>query len=148
MAISKEQWNGIQNTLLSEFCSVRFRTSTGEELHIMKSFIGENKLALIVWIDGVRNEGWGWPNHKLFRPLVQQVWRRKTFRPGASIVRRASKTAAGRKWLKRRENQDLFRVVEFWVCYFNTAASLVRQFKKIEGLELIGPSLTGGEVSE
>ncbi|ECF0259008.1 hypothetical protein K2652_002316 [Salmonella enterica subsp. enterica serovar Agbeni] len=148
MAISKEQWSGIQRTLSIQYCSLKFRMPTGEELHVMKSFVAENRLALIVWIDGKHCVGWGWPDNQLYRPIVRQVWRRKTFRPGARLARQLSKQKGGKALLRRKEFQDLNDVREYWVHDFSTAASLVRQFKKIEGLELIEPSLTGGEVSE
>ncbi|EKI0830987.1 hypothetical protein QNU19_004340 [Salmonella enterica] len=41
--------------------------------------------------------------------------------------------------VKAEENAHLYDVVEYWVCYFNSAASLVRQYRKIEGLELVTP---------
>lgn len=139
MKITKEQWNGIQNTLGDMYCDVRFKMPSGEEITINKSFVAENKMALIVWIDGVRSEGWGWPPHEDFRPLTKLIWRRKTYKPGASIIRRASKTKDGLRWLKRKESAYIHEVVEYWVCHFSTAASLVRQFRKIDGLELISP---------
>ncbi|HDS8578238.1 TPA: hypothetical protein QH731_003563 [Klebsiella variicola] len=139
MAISKEQWNGIQRTLGDLFCQVRFKLSSGEEITVIKSAITENKMALTVWIDDERSVGWGWPEHDTFRPLTKLVWHRKTFRPGAGIIRRASKTRDGQRWLKRKENAHIHEVKEYWECYFSTAASLVRQYRRIEGLELVTP---------
>lgn len=139
MSISKEQWNGIQNTLCRMYSEVTFRMPSGEEITVNKRFIAENKMALIVWINGERSEAWGWPKHELFRPLTKQVWRRKTYRPGASVIRKVSKIKGGKRWLKQKENAHLYDVVEYWVCYFNSAASLVRQYRKIEGLELVTP---------
>ncbi|WP_419057188.1 hypothetical protein [Kluyvera georgiana] len=137
--ITKEQWQGIQNTLGGLYSRVEFKLSSGEKIAVYKAMVSENKLALIVWIDDTRSEAWGWPSHKDFRPVTKVVWRRKTYKPGASIIRRASKTRDGQRWLKRKENAYLHEVVEYWVCYFSTAASLVRQFKKIDGLEIVTP---------
>lgn len=137
MTISKEQWAGIQNTLSDLYSRVEFKLPSGEIIAVYKAMVSENKLALTVWIDDTRSEAWGWPTHKGFRPITKQVWRRKTYKPGASIIRRASQTRDGKRWLKRKENAYLHEVVEYWVCYFTTAASLVRQFRKIEGLELV-----------
>ncbi|ECC3295627.1 hypothetical protein YN18_001219 [Salmonella enterica subsp. enterica] len=149
MAISKEQWNGIQYALGIQYCSVKFRMPTGEELHVNKAFVAENKLALQVWIDGRYCVGWGWPDNKLYRPIVRQVWRRKTFRPGARLARQLSKQKGGKSLLRRKEFSHLNDVREYWNYDFNTAASLVRQFKKIEGLELVSCSPSEfGEVSE
>lgn len=137
--ITKEQWQGIQNTLSDLYSRVEFKLPSGEKIAVYKSIVSENKLALIVWIDGVRSDAWGWSSHKDFRPITKLVWRRKTYKPGASIIRRASKTRDGQRWLKRKENAHIHEVVEYWVCHFSTATSLVRQFKKIDGLELIAP---------
>lgn len=139
MSISKEQWNGIQNTLAGLYSRVEFKLPSGEKVSVYKAMISENKMALIAWIDDTRSEAWGWTSHDEFRPITKLVWRRKTYRLGASIIRRASRTRDGQRWLKRKENAHLYEVVEYWVCHFSTAASLVRQYKKIEGLELITP---------
>ncbi|EAO1206255.1 hypothetical protein EX075_13905 [Salmonella enterica] len=139
MTISKEQWQGIQNTLADMYSHVKFKLPTGEVISVMKSFISENKTALIVWIDDTRCEAWGIKNHDDYRPVTELVWRRKTYKPGAFIIRRASKTRDGQRWLKLKENAHLHEVVEYRVCHFSTAASLVRQYRKIEGLELVTP---------
>ncbi|EPI9148620.1 hypothetical protein ACTBUY_001957 [Salmonella enterica subsp. enterica] len=137
MAITKEQWRETQERLAISFMPVKFRLPTGEVISVHKEFISENRTALIVWIDGQRSAGWGWPDVNTFRPVVKSVWRRKTFKPGASIVRRIAKEKGGKAYLKRKENAHLQEVKEHWTAFFDTAASLVRQFRKIEWLELI-----------
>lgn len=137
MAISKEQWIGIQGTLTTLYNSVKFRLPSGEVLTVNKCFVSENKTRLVVWIDGVHSTVWGWPHHDEFRPVVKQIWRRRTHQPGAKQVRKISAMKGGKAWLKRKENADLFKVYEYWDGYYATAASLVRQFRKIEGLELV-----------
>lgn len=137
--ISKEQWKGIQNTLSYLHYMVKFRLVSGEEITVNKSFVAENKTALIVWIDGKPSPVWGWPEHEDYRAVTELVWRKRTFKPGASAIRRISKTKQGQKLLKRKEFAYLHEVKEFRVCDFSTAASLVRQFRKIEGLELVTP---------
>lgn len=139
MTISKEQWKGIQNMLGDLYCQVKFKLPSGEVISVMKSFVSENKTALIVWIDDTRCEAWGWKKHDEYRPLTELVWRRKTYKPGASIIRRASKTRDGQRWLKRKENAYVHEVVEYRVCHFSTAESLVSQYRKIDGLELLTP---------
>ncbi|HEA0252731.1 TPA: hypothetical protein RU600_002451 [Salmonella enterica] len=139
MPISKEQWDGIQNTLSGLYGEVEFRMPSGEDITVNKRFIAENKMALIVWVNGERSTAWGLPTHEQFRPLVKHVWRRQTRRPGASAIRKISKMKGGKRWLKQKENAHLYDVVEYWVCYFNSATSLVRQYRKIDGLELLTP---------
>lgn len=137
MAISKEQWHGIQNELTELYNSVKFRLSSGEVITVNKLFVTENKTALVVWINGERSPVWGWPHRDEFRPIVKQVWRRRTHQPGAKQVRKISAMKGGKTWLKRKENAHLFKVYEYWEGRFITASSLVRQFRKIEGLELV-----------
>lgn len=139
MTISKEQWNGIQNSLGGLYAEVEFKMPSGETISINKRMIAENKMALIVWINGERSDAWGMPKHEKYHPLTKLVWRRKTYRPGAATIRKVSKMKGGKRWLKLKENAYLYEVVEYWVCYFSSAASLVRQFRKIEGLELVTP---------
>ncbi|HCJ0148064.1 TPA: hypothetical protein NQG57_000989 [Salmonella enterica subsp. enterica serovar Infantis] len=137
MAITKEQWRETQERLAKSFMPVEFRLPSGEVITAHKGFVAENRTALIIWIDGERSEVWGWPDSNLYRPLVKEVWRRKTRKPGASLIRHMAKKKGGKAWLKRKENAFVHEVKEYWVCTFDTAASLVRQFRKIEGLELI-----------
>lgn len=137
MAITKEQWSETQKRLARSFMPVKFSLPTGEVITVHKEFISENRTALIVWIDGKRSTGWGLPTMEAFRPLVKDVWHRKTHKPGASSVRRISAMKGGKAFLKRKENQHLHEVVEYWECWFPTAAALVRQYSKIEGIELV-----------
>lgn len=137
MPISKKQWDETQERLKLSFCPVKFRLPTGEVISVHKEFISENRTALIVWIDGQRSTGWGWPDMNTFLPVVKLVWHRKTFKPAASIVRRIAKEKGGKSYLKRKENAHLQEVKEYWTAFFDTAAPLVCQFRKIEGLELV-----------
>lgn len=137
MSVTKEQWAAVKETLKGLYFDVKFRLQTGEEITVNKRFIAENKMALVVWIDGERNPGWGFQNLDTFRPVVKQVWHRKTFRPAAKEVRRISALKGGKAYLKRKENQYLHKVVEYWECTFSTAAALVRQFSKIDSIELV-----------
>ncbi|MGA5655240.1 hypothetical protein [Rahnella contaminans] len=136
MTISKAHWAGI-GTKLKEWLSAVEFTLNGQSIKMYKHFIAENKTGILVFIDGVQNQGWGMPDHESFNPLVKQIWRKKTYRPGASFARKMSKQKGGKAWLKRKENAYLFEVKEYYLPYFDTAAAVVRQYKKIEGLELV-----------
>ena len=137
--ITAEQWKTIEETLkYGLFKQVKFKLPRdGHIVTVHKTFIAENKTAIVVWIDGERSDGWGWPDSDNFRPLVKEVWKRKTFRPGDRIIRRLSKTKEGKRLLKQKENASLYEVREYWLYMFDTASQLVKQYRTIPGLELI-----------
>lgn len=138
MTISKTQWEKIQETLSGFlFDPVEFRMPSGEVIAVHKRFISENRTAIFVWIDSQRDPIWGNPYFEEFRPIVKQVWHRSTFKPGAKIIRKIAKEKGGEKLLKRKEYRHLHEVKEYWNYHFPTASTLVSQFRKIDGLELV-----------
>lgn len=134
MAITKEQWVEIEKHLAGLFSSVIFKY--GEfEITVTRGRISESKTSLVVYVDGVIKGGWYSKDNE--RPAcIPDVWRKRT---------RAKHTAKSIKsfekiWGKRRakkEMPDLYEVTEYHTCDFTTAKSLVRKYKKLEGLELI-----------
>ncbi|MFP3352309.1 hypothetical protein ABZP26_08235 [Pseudoalteromonas sp. SD03] len=134
MAITKEQWVEIEKHLAGLFSSVIFKY--GEfEVTVTRSRVSESKTSLVVYVDGVIKGGWYSKDNE--RPAcIPDVWRKRT---------RAKYTAKSIKsfekiWGKRRakkEMPELYEVTEYHTCDFTTAKSLVRQYKKLEGLELI-----------
>lgn len=138
MTISKAHWAGVESRLKDWLERVEF-TLNGKQIAMYKSFIAENKTGILVFLDGTQCGAWGLPDNKEFDPLVKEIWRKQTFRPGASAVRRISKVKGGKAWLKRKENAHYFEVKEYYLPFFLTAAAVVRQYRKIEGLELVEP---------
>lgn len=134
MAITKEQWVEIEKHLAGLFSSVIFKY--GEfEVTVTRSRVSESKTSLVVYVDGVIKGGWYSKDNE--RPAcIPDVWRKRT---------RAKYTAKSIKsfekiWGKRRakkEMPEIYEVTEYHTCDFTTAKSLVRQYKKLEGLELI-----------
>ena len=137
-AITKAQWCAIEAELKNRaYASIEFKLPGGELISVVKQFIAENRLGLVVGIDGKYKAIWGYPRFGEFLPLVKSIWCRKTHKPGAKAIRRISAIKGGKTFLKRKENAHLHEVVEYWVPYFNTARALITQFKKIEGIQLI-----------
>ncbi|WP_418608855.1 hypothetical protein ACNSN2_06760 [Pseudoalteromonas sp. US3C1013] len=134
MAITKEQWTEIEKHLAGLFSSVIFKY--GEfEITVTRGRVSESKTSLVVYVDGVIKGGWYSKDNE--RPAcIPDVWRKRT---------RAKYTAKSIKsfekiWGKRRakkEMPELYEVTQYHTCDFTTAKSLVRQYKKLEGLELI-----------
>lgn len=134
MAITKEQWIEIEKHLAGLFSSVIFKY--GEfEITVTRGRVSESKTSLVVYVDGVIKGGWYSKDNE--RPAcIPDVWRKRT---------RAKYTAKSIKsfekiWGKRRakkEMPELYEVTQYHTCDFTTAKSLFRQYKKLEGLELI-----------
>ena len=134
MAITKEQWIEVEKHLAGLFSSVIFKY--GEfEITVTRGRVSESKTSLVVYVDDVIKGGWYSKDNE--RPTcIPDVWRKRT---------RAKYTAKSIKsfekiWGKRRakkEMPELYEVTEYHTCDFTTAKSLVRQYKKLEGLELI-----------
>lgn len=134
MAITKEQWTEIEKHLAGLFSSVIFKY--GEfEITVTRGRVSESKTSLVVYVDVVIKGGWYSKDNE--RPAcIPDVWRKRT---------RAKYTAKSIKsfekiWGKRRakkEMPELYEVTQYHTCDFTTAKSLVRQYKKLEGLELI-----------
>jgi hypothetical protein len=134
MAISKEQWGAIEKHLTGYFVSVIFKY--GEfELTISRSRVSESKTSLVVYIDDMIKGAWYLEEND--RPsCIPDVWRKRT---RAKYTTKSIKDAE-KVWGKRRAKKDfpeLYEKSEYHTCDFTTAKSLVRQFKKLEGLELI-----------
>ena len=134
MAISKEQWAEIEKQLAGLFGSVIFKY--GEfEITVIRGRVSESKTSLVVYVDGVIKGGWYSKDNE--RPsCIPDVWRKRT---RARYTTKSIKDAE-KVWGKRRakkEMPELYEKTEYHTCDFTTAKSLVCQYKKLEGLELI-----------
>lgn len=136
MSISKEQWVDIEGRLKGLFVRVKF-TLSGHEIEVQKVLYKENQYALWVYIDGSWSGLWmSGDKDPVYDPIVKQVWRRRTRSLYSPTKKKELVKIFGvRKAKKRFPRMD--DVLEYWNPDFKTAASLVRQFKKIDGLELV-----------
>ena len=134
MAITKEQWAKIQERLKSSFATMQF--IVGEHtISVERRSVSESKTALAVFVDGKIE----WKNafdSDGGRPdIITKVWRRRS----KAIFPPAKKAKLLKNFGKRKAKEyfpKMDEVMESYDPFFNTAASLVRQFKKIEGIEL------------
>ena len=134
MAITKEQWTEIEKHLAGLFSSVIFKY--GEfEITVTRGRVSESKTSLVVYVDGVIKGGWYSKDNE--RPAcIPDVWRKRT----RAKYKAKSIKSFEKIWGKRRakkEMPELYEVTQYHTCDFTTAKSLVRQYKKLEGLELI-----------
>ncbi|WP_320837411.1 hypothetical protein [Zhongshania sp.] len=136
MSISKAQWADIEQQLKGFYVNVKF-TLSGHQIAVQKVRYKENQYTLRVYIDGVWKGLWmSGDKDPEYDPIVKQVWRRRT-----RAVYSPSKKAELVKGLGKRRAKEYFSrlddVIEYWNPDFKTAASLVRQFKKIDDLALV-----------
>ena len=133
--ITKEQWASIKTELSTIYSGVEF-TLNDKKIAVHKVQISCTKLAWIVYIDGKINLSWGYPNHKNYDPLMEQLWHKKT----RSLYKEAEKKKIKKIWGVRRAKKEFPRLEEkghWYQPYFNSLNVIERQFKKIDGLELI-----------
>ncbi|SHO20125.1 Putative uncharacterized protein [Moritella viscosa] len=131
--ITKAQWQDIERELTDWLPDVEFALD-GFIINVSRQRISEQKAALVVYINGELKGDW--MVNKDNRPsIIPQVWKTKTrslYSP--SKVKKLEKEIG-----KRRAKQyipNLHGKSSHLVPYFSSAAVLVRQFKKIEGLVL------------
>lgn len=135
MAITKEQWSEIEQEMKGSMGRVVLKLE-GRKIILEKRFIAENKLAILVFIDGSFNLGWGWPDSKSFDPFVQKVWRKRSialYKPSErqKIVKDFGKRKAKEYFPKLDEKR------EHWTPDFSTAGSMRRTLQKNKEIELV-----------
>ena len=133
--ITKEQWQQIEEELKGMFCDVRFNLQ-GHELLVRRAQVGEGRWELVVYIDKSIKPICGMPSHEEFLPIVEQVWRKRSkarYSPKRQkeIIKIWGKRRAKKEW------PDLEAKIYWYDFIFKTASSVVRQYRKIEGLELV-----------
>ena len=132
--ITKEQWEKIKRELSGVYGSVKFKVDE-TELFVKKGFIAENKLAILVYINGAIQLGQGYTDSEVFNPITKKVWCTKT----RSVYKPKVKEKLIKIWGKREayKRHDLDKKIVSYIPYFGTYATFERQYKKLENLELI-----------
>jgi hypothetical protein len=135
--ITNEQWNGIQETL-KYHGNVRFRYQ-GTIIEASRGFVSEGKTAIDIYFDGRWKGVWARKDSSEYNPLTELFWSKRYI----SYYTPKQRTQIEKIYGKRRalkEYPKLYDKHEYLLPYFSKASVLVRQFKKIEGLELIPPN--------
>lgn len=131
MSISSEQWQKIEENLTTGMASVKFQMGS-DAITVKRVLIKENRSALavyindqIVWKHGMQDEG---------RPeLICKVWRKRTFSAYSPVKKKKITEQFGKRKAKVYF-PNLDKVSTYFDPMFNTAKSVVRQFKKLDGL--------------
>lgn len=147
MSISKEQWKTIEGLLKAMWVDMKFDLN-GHEISIRRARKSESRTVLEVFIDGVIKGEWVQnvdkldPADEFMNQIVKQVWFHKFFaRFKAKEIAQLEKykKLVGVKRFKAEWGEgDLKKQGCYYLMsHFGSAATLVRQFKKIDGLTLI-----------
>lgn len=142
MSIRKEHWQQVEAELKSSIASVRFKLGD-DEISVRRVRTSESKTALAVYING-QIKGAELGLIKDVPELNQKVWRKRTkakYSPKhkAQIIKIWGKRAA------KKHYEDLEEQYVYFDPTFNTAASVVRQFKKLDGLKVVKVGLKTAE---
>ncbi|PSU49462.1 hypothetical protein C9J12_08205 [Photobacterium frigidiphilum] len=141
-AITKEQWENLEEEMAGYWVDVEFKLN-GYLVSINRVRSGEGKTELAVYIDGTICGSWmsartnaeqdeveGLPT------IIRDVWKLKTkayYTP--KKVKEIEKIFGKRR--AKKEFPKLHDRHGFYLPYFPKASVLCRQFKKLEGLELV-----------
>lgn len=135
--ITKAQWQELEEKMTNGFVDIRFEYK-GYELSIQRVRTAENKTALVVYIDDVINQGWGWLESEAEnRPsILRDVWRlRSMARYDSKSIKSIEKIYG--KCRAKKEYPDLHSRREWLEPFFPKASILCRQFKKLKELQLV-----------
>jgi len=136
VAISKEQWERIEKQLSGVFGNIVLEFND-VQLSLVKRLVGENQLAIVVYIDGVVEGLAGIEtNNSPFDPIAMQVWRKRQ-RALWSPAKRAKMLKGLSKKLVKEIIPNIDAVSVWYEPFFPKFAPLKRQYQKLEGLNLI-----------
>ncbi|MGY3943357.1 hypothetical protein [Aeromonas tecta] len=146
MTISKEQWQAIEAELKGSWVQVKFKLH-GHEIYITRARKSESTTVLAVYIDEVIKSEWAKelseidPADEFMNQVVKQVFFHK-FK--AMYSKKQLETMAKHKRrLGAKRMKEMFGEAPekagwtYLIPYFGSSTALVRQFKKIDGLELV-----------
>ena len=144
MAISAEQWEAVNKELDFLYGQVKF-VFEGRTLCLRWVCVSKSppRYMLSVYIDGKIIIGQGFEEiggkaNEAFDPFVKIVWRTRS--RTISLFKKSRTQAGTKKYLaalNRLKKRYPDKVMVWYDPCFPSATSLVRQYKKLEGLELV-----------
>lgn len=135
MSISKEQWKAIAEELDRFMPTVNFMID-GHKITINKEGYGKMQLALAVYIDGQIWMAQSQEEHEDFNPVTHKVWFKKSMWHYSPVKQKKMIKELG----KRRAKEYFPNLEEksfFYMPCFTSSRTLIGQYKKLEGLELV-----------
>lgn len=132
-SITAAQWQQIENEMSGSYGRVEFILN-GTKINLEKQFIAENRLGILVFIDG--SIDYSWCHADKPNPIAQQVWRKRS-----KSLYSAKKKAELIKGIGKRRAKEWFPSIdkksEWLEPYFTQFGPIKRQYRKLEGLELV-----------
>lgn len=126
MAISAEQWKEIKQALSGIVGRVTFQYREHQlTVHVTQA---GRKLELVVYVDGELRGEWVRETHEL-RPYLEEVWYRKECSRFTAKQKKEYKGFMSKKELNEK--------IVVSLPTFPSPTALIRQYKKLDGLELI-----------
>ena len=136
MAITESQWETIQSELqlLSGEVSLRFEDVT---IKLCKGLIGENQLAILVYLNGKIKPAIGMPDMpEQFNSVTELLWHKRTRAIYPPTRRKQILKTFTKKDLKAR-NIDLDKKHVWYEPFFTKFNPLKTQYSKLDKLEVI-----------
>ncbi len=138
--ITKEQWKELEKMMANGWFSIKM-CYQNYELGITRVRTSESQTALAVYINGIYQNSWGWPESMRSEgepvpTIIADVWKKKTKAKHSAKDIKALEKIYGKRRAKK-EIPSLYERWEYFVPLFPKASILCRQFKKLKGLELV-----------
>ncbi|MDD0823735.1 hypothetical protein PTQ27_04500 [Mannheimia sp. AT1] len=126
MAISTEQWKEIKQKLDSIIGRVKFRYK--EHLLTVDVVQIKRSLKLAVYVDGEIDGAWTKEGHEI-RPYLEEIWYRKESPLFNAKEKKSYRGLVSKKQLNKK--------VVTYSPTFPSPTALIRQYKTLDGLELV-----------
>lgn len=136
MSITNQQWQDIQTQLYGTHGEVVLRLDD-VKITLNKGLLGENQLAIAVYLNGTIKPSMGMPDMpEQFNPVTELLWHKRTRAIYPPSRRKQILKAFTRKDLKTR-NIDLDKKHLWYEPFFTKFNPLKTQYSKLEKLEVI-----------
>ncbi|AYA40569.1 hypothetical protein HZS38_09245 [Xenorhabdus nematophila] len=146
MSIDKSQWVKIADELQSLFCLIQFKYQD-TVISINRGRVSESKTHLFVYIDSKLNIAGGDEQSEHYNPLTPLFWC-SCSKPLYSKSRIAdAEKMLGKRHVKKHMPY-MYKKHTFLTPVFPNSTTLIRQYKKIEGLSLLESDSTAGGLHE
>ncbi len=127
MTITNEQWKEIEKKLKNTlFAQVTFKYKDNE-INVVNTLVGD-RLKKVVYINNEIKGAWDDEEHPLHQ-ITKEVW----FKKGEYLYTREFR----KKFKGKMLDEDLNRKISVYSPMFENIKTLIRQYKKLKGLELI-----------
>ncbi|CAH5627783.1 TPA: hypothetical protein JD884_RS01160 [Klebsiella oxytoca] len=133
--ITKALWEQVADELKSYFCHVQFRYQD-TVITVARQRDGESRTLLAVYFNDTMCTGWGREDSEVFNPLTRLFWceKKKRHYPSKTVaeIERALGKRQAKKTFPKLNDSFIYRLP-----FFTSSSTLVRQFKKADGLMFI-----------